>query len=79
MFNQEDIMPMLTVKDVALLLNIHVNTTRPWSDQGMLKAYRITRRGDHRFRQEDITSFLEEYNHFNMNKSAIMEFNTVHG
>ena len=46
-----DIMPMLTVKDVADLLNIHVNTVRRWSDQGILKAYRITSRGDRRFRR----------------------------
>ena len=54
--------PMLTVREVARLLNIHSNTLRRWSDQGIIKAYRITRRGDRRFRQEDITHFLAELN-----------------
>jgi excisionase family DNA binding protein len=64
----DNIMPMLTVKDVARILNIHVNTARRWSDQGILKSYRITRRGDRRFKQEDIASFLSKYNNFNMKK-----------
>lgn len=53
---------MLTVREVARLLNIHSNTLRRWSDQGIIKAYRITRRGDRRFRQEDIAQFLAEFN-----------------
>ncbi len=54
--------PMLTVREVARLLNIHGNTVRRWSDQGIIRAYRITRRGDRRFRREDITHFLTELN-----------------
>jgi excisionase family DNA binding protein len=73
MLLHDEIMPMLTVKDVARLLNIHVNTARRWSDQGILKSYRITRRGDRRFRQEDIARFLAEYNDFNMNKAVLRE------
>jgi excisionase family DNA binding protein len=66
----DEIMPMLTVKDVARLLHVHVNTARRWSDQGILKSYRITRRGDRRFKQEDIARFLAEYNDFNMKKDG---------
>jgi len=36
--------PMLTVREVARLLHIHSNTVRRWSDRGILGAYRITRR-----------------------------------
>jgi excisionase family DNA binding protein len=68
-----EIKPMLTVKDVAQLLHIHINTARRWSDQGILKSYRITRRGDRRFRQEDIARFLAEYNDFNLKKSSRKE------
>jgi excisionase family DNA binding protein len=64
---QTEIKPMLTVKDVARLLHVHVNTLRRWSDQGIIRAYRITRRGDRRFRQEDIARFLAEYDEFNNN------------
>jgi len=58
MANSKKIDPMLTTSDVARLLNIHINTVRRWSNQGILKTYRIGSRGDRRFRQEDITSFL---------------------
>jgi len=52
---------MLTVGDVALLLNVHVNTVRRWSNQGIIRAYRIGSRGDRRFRREDITRLLGEF------------------
>ena len=58
MANHKEIDPMLTVSDVARLLSVHINTVRRWSNQGILKAYRVGSRGDRRFRQEDITSFL---------------------
>lgn len=67
----QEIMPMMTVKDVSRLLHIHVNTVRRWSDQDILRAYRITPRGDRRFRQEDIARFLAGYNEFNSHKSSI--------
>jgi excisionase family DNA binding protein len=73
MLYQNEIKPMLTIKDVARILNIHVNTARRWSDQGILKSYRITRRGDRRFKQEDIARFLAEYNDFNMKKASVKE------
>jgi excisionase family DNA binding protein len=73
MVPQDDIMPMLTVNGVARLLHIHVNTVRRWSDQNILKSYRITRRGDRRFRREDIARFLAEYNEFNTIKTRQKE------
>ena len=54
----KEVDPMLTASDVARLLNVHVNTVRRWSNQGILKAYRIGSRGDRRFNEEDITDFL---------------------
>ncbi len=60
MANRIEIDTMLTISDVANLLNVHINTIRRWSNQGILKAYRIGSRGDRRFRREDITSFLSE-------------------
>lgn len=50
---------LLTVREVAELLHIHNNTVRRWSDEGLLKSYRISRRGDRRFKKEDINRFLE--------------------
>jgi len=51
---------MLTISDVAHLLSVHINTVRRWSNQGIIKTYYIGSRGDRRFRQEDITSFLSQ-------------------
>lgn len=58
MANREEITPMLTTSDVARLLNVHINTVRRWSNEGILKAYRIGSRGDRRFERGDINSFL---------------------
>ncbi len=58
MVDYNHIDPMLTTSEVARLLSVHINTVRRWSNQGILKAYRIGSRGDRRFRKEDIDSFF---------------------
>ena len=62
MVNRDEIGRMLTVREVARLLHIHSNTVRRWSDRGLIKAYRISNRGDRRFKLEDIARFLAEFN-----------------
>lgn len=49
----------LRIGEVAPLLGLHVNTVRRWSNRGILKAHRISPRGDRRFRREDIDDFLK--------------------
>ena len=61
MANDHKIGPMLTVPEVARLLNVHTNTLRRWSDRGIIRAYRINRRGDRRFLREDIALFLQKF------------------
>jgi len=51
---------VLRTGDVARLLNVHVNTVRRWSNEGILAAYRIGHRGDRRFKRHDIAAFLTE-------------------
>ena len=51
---------MLTASDVADFLNINISTVRRWTNKGILRGYRIGTRGDRRFQQEDIDSFLSE-------------------
>jgi len=50
---------MLIGREVAQLLNLHINTVRRWSNLGRLKTYRINSRGDRRFRQEDVDALLK--------------------
>ena len=49
---------MLTIREASRLLNVHANTLRRWSEQGIVKSYRIGPRGDRRFRQEDVAALL---------------------
>jgi excisionase family DNA binding protein len=51
---------MLTPSEVANILSVNINTVRRWTNKGILKAYRIGTRGDRRFREEDIASFILE-------------------
>jgi excisionase family DNA binding protein len=62
MVRDDEMGPMLAVREVARLLHIHSNTVRRWSDRGIIRAYHITPRGDRRFRREDIARFLAELN-----------------
>jgi len=52
---------LLTVGQVARILHIHPNTVRRWSNRGILKAYRISNRGDRRFRKEDVALLFESW------------------
>jgi len=56
--HNNNVAPMLTINDVSRALNLHINTVRRWSNQGILKSYRIGFRGDRRFEREEITRFL---------------------
>ena len=62
---------MLTVREVARLLNAHGNTVRRWSDQGKLRAIRIGPRGDRRFSRYDINLFLTVYRTHNYNMKEV--------
>jgi len=51
---------MLRAGEAAQLLGVHTNTVRRWSDQGILRAYLISTRGDRRFRRTEIEGFLRQ-------------------
>ena len=50
--------PMLTASEVAELLHLHVNTVKRLGDRGELPFYRVCKRGDRRFRYDDVLDFL---------------------
>ena len=49
---------LLTAREAAELLNVHINTVRRWSNSGLLETYCMGTRGDRRFKRRDIDSFL---------------------
>ncbi len=49
---------VLTAGEVARMLSLNINTIRSWSNQGIIKAYRVGKRGDRRFRMEDVINLL---------------------
>ncbi len=51
---------MLTARQVADFLQVHISTLRRWSDKGVLKSYRVGPRRDRRYRQEDVLNFVHE-------------------
>lgn len=50
---------MLTPKEVATWLGVHVNTVKRLGDRGQLQFFRIGERGDRRYRPEDIRAYLD--------------------
>jgi diguanylate cyclase (GGDEF)-like protein/excisionase family DNA binding protein len=51
--------PTLSVTEAARVVGVHPNTLRAWTSQGRIRAYRINRRGDRRYRRDDLDAFLE--------------------
>jgi len=49
---------LLTIQQVAKMLNVHSETLRRWDRQGRLKAIRIGKRKDRRYRKEDIDDLM---------------------
>ena len=54
MVESNGVTKMMTVGEVARLLNVHTNTVRRWSERGILKTYRVGPRRDRKFRRRDV-------------------------
>src|ERR687885_466361 len=54
----QEIGPMLTASEVAEMLHLHVNTVKRLGDRGELPFYHVCKRGDRRFRLDDVMAFL---------------------
>ena len=52
---------MLTLSEVAQILNVHPNSVRRWSNMGLLATFRFGCRGDRRFRRQDVEEFLSSW------------------
>ncbi len=58
MVTKKDSERLLTLVEVADLMHVHPNTLRRWCGQGKIMSYRISIRGDRRFKKSDIDLFL---------------------
>lgn len=51
---------LLTIRQAAEVLNVHVETLRRWDKSGELKAIRVNTRGDRRYDPRDIEAMLKK-------------------
>jgi len=51
---------ILTLKQACALLNCHPNTLRGWDNKGILPAIRFGRRGDRRYKKDDLVKILQK-------------------
>lgn len=49
---------LLTIRQAAEVLNVHVETLRRWDKRGKLNAVRVNERGDRRYDPKDIEAIL---------------------
>lgn len=50
---------LLRIKEAAEMLGVNPQTLRRWDESGKLKAIKISKRGDRRYRLEDLEKFLK--------------------
>jgi excisionase family DNA binding protein len=50
---------LLTIRQAAEILNVHVETLRRWDKVGKLKAIRVNERGDRRYKPEDLEKIMQ--------------------
>ncbi len=50
---------LLTASEVATLLHVHVNTVKRLGDRGEIPFFRVSRRGDRRYRLDDVRAYLD--------------------
>ncbi|MFH0943216.1 MAG: helix-turn-helix domain-containing protein [Candidatus Beckwithbacteria bacterium] len=50
---------LLTIRQAAEILNVHVETLRRWDKAGKLKAIRVNERGDRRYKPEDLERIVK--------------------
>jgi excisionase family DNA binding protein len=56
----KDMTDILTLQQAASVLHVHPNTLRNWDNEGVLKAVRYGKRGDRRYKKEDLIQILNK-------------------
>jgi excisionase family DNA binding protein len=57
--NKRMLQKLLTIRQAAETLNVHVETLRRWDRSGKLKAIKVNDRGDRRYKPEDLEKMLK--------------------
>jgi excisionase family DNA binding protein len=60
MKKKQEFLKLLTLRQAAEILNVHIETLRRWDKSGRLKAVRIGGRKDRRYKIEDINRLLKK-------------------
>jgi excisionase family DNA binding protein len=58
--NKNKLSKLLTIRQAAEILNVHVETLRRWDNKGKLLAIKLNDRGDRRYKQVDIENYLKK-------------------
>lgn len=56
---RNELQKLLTIRQAAEVLNVHVETLRRWDRSGRLKAIRVNNRGDRRYKPEDLEKMVK--------------------
>jgi len=51
---------LLGIREAAEMLSVNPETLRRWDRSGKLKAIIISKRGDRRYREEDIVKLIDQ-------------------
>lgn len=51
---------LLTLREAARILKVHVNTLRLWDKKGLLVAVRIGEKRTRRYRKTDLEKFIKQ-------------------
>jgi len=60
--SKSDIPKLITIRQAAEILSVHVETLRRWDKSGKLKAVKINSRGDRRYEKQEIENFIKNKN-----------------
>jgi len=63
---------IMTCDEVAEYLRVHVSSVRRWSRSGKITAYKVGGRGDWRYREQDVLSFLYDTNQEGEGQGEVM-------
>lgn len=58
--NMTNKIKLLRIREVAEMLGVNPETLRRWDREGRLKAVIVSKRGDRRYKPEDIQKFIEQ-------------------